>query len=468
MPRRFGKYWRDNPNEGNWGNTRVQLAPMGGVVRMCEKAGKKIPCPGGGTNHTNDEKYPYPASVFFYQPRFLRNENRRGYDLHWFAGAPGMRGATGQTSRGYANEEGFVTRYRKGGNYFVKLWYDYDENGRFNRRIDSSMVTFNLGRAGRNPAKKYEPMTGNQFARSVRSVDFGLAFPSRSYLSSLGEDQDKYIFERDYDNRALLYKTIVRWEGYKGIGIKNARVVAKWPIPGGMIRHREIKGEISDGFNTEGRKTRDQLAKELLQYPSRVSRRELHIELIRSFDDWTLERHRGIHSVYSGTPKYKPRNNFLLNTVFYLVLHNRNKVSVYLGASDSRQFDISSDILIGSGKIDWYDFDSIAEHVESRVAENKAGLHLRVDAISALTEEKYYKNIAKNIGEDEAEEIEFESDKREFGFYHDILKDRFANNDNRLGFQRMDFFLDENSSAGLFDYETIELQYPGYEPRGQW
>ena len=56
--------------------------------------------------------------------------------------------------------------------------------------------------------------------------------------------------------------------------------------------------------------------------------------------------------------------------------------------------------------------------------------------------EKYWEKIKSELMDGTAAEIESEDlRKKEFEFENDIIKDRFENNDDRLGFQRMDFSL---------------------------
>ena len=102
----------------------------------------------------------------------------------------------------------------------MKLWYDENEDQKFDRNTDSWFAKFKLGRTKKRGKFDFSDLTGKQFIKKIdRTIYLDFAFPNEHYLNK-HKDSDKYLFDRTDELKALLFKTLAKWDGYKGIGLE--------------------------------------------------------------------------------------------------------------------------------------------------------------------------------------------------------------------------------------------------------
>ena len=464
MAPRFPKYWKGHPD-------RKLFVRTGGVACIDPRTGDYC------KDRNNDDDTPppppdtpYQAFINLYQPKHLRRRSSRGYDLHWKL--TGTHGSTNNASTARAVEEGFVTRYSKGGRYYIKLWYDENQDGIFKKRDDSWFAKFDLGRLNSADTQSFKNSSGRKFINQtddIVSLDF--RFPNREYLSSLGEDQDKYIFARNEDDQALLFKTVRRWAGYKHVGIEEATFWWEKSTRDGWGRDIESKAEISESFSAKGTKSRRDLIDDLTEYPSKVTSRQIDIRMINlGFDDYrNNDRFVNVKAVFTGSPRKRPRNAFLEEPTFHFVLEQGGEFSLYLSRSDNGVLFDPADILIASGKT-W--FSNTQDFIERSIEDNNGAsmLHMKIDAVSTLSEKKWWNQLLKTSSKREIKANERRDSLKEFGFYHDIISDRMSNLDDRLGFSnlRMATHKIDYSSVGDLQDESLVYTHPSYIPESPW
>lgn len=235
---------------------------MDGVRRICrDDSGNDIPCMSGGDPPEPEDK-PYRAQIHLYQPNRLKDRTPQPYDLHWQMGWFHNNSYSSSKYNSLARplEEGFVTRYSKGENYYMKLWYDDNEDQKFDRNTDSWFAKFKLVRTKQRCKFNISDLPARQFINKIeRSIHLDFEFPNEHFLDK-HKQSDKYLFARTDEQKELLFKTVKKWEGYNGVGLKKAFIFPKY-------LWKEIYGKIGMGFRTNGSNSRRQLAKDLTTYP---------------------------------------------------------------------------------------------------------------------------------------------------------------------------------------------------------
>ena len=468
MPPRFPEYWRRHPDSTVY---RMQLSRMGGVRRVCtDDTGNEIPCFGGEGDPPEPEEKPYRAQIHLYQPNRLKNKPPGRYDLHWQMGwyHNSSYSSRNQTSLLNPLEEGFVTRYSKGGNYYMKLWYDTDDNKQFDREVDRWFAKFKLGRTKQRGKFDFADLTGKQFIKKIdRTIYLDFAFPNEHYLNK-HKDSDKYLFVRTDELKALLFKTLAKWDGYKGIGLEKAIIYPRYT-------YQNIYGQIGQGFDTSGSNSKRQLIDDLTTYPMRVKRKEVTMQMIDlEFEEYeNTEKYGNIKAVFTGSPKVNGDFDFLVQPTFHLVFENKKKMSLYLSRNDAGAIFDPSDILIASGRI--YD-DRFWRAPKNRYRH----LKLKFSSISSVKEKTWVNELMETYTQNELKKTEEEDNLIEYGFYHDIINDRIDNNDDRLGFSDLEikrryvfsgyFWGPDKVRLGDFSPHESDMtyQYPGSVPPTPW
>ena len=358
-------------------------------------------------------------------------------------------------------EEGFVTRYSKGGRYHLKLWHDTNEDNVFDKKNDTWFADFNMGDANSKFFKKLKTANGKKFVKSTRQFQVFFRFPSREFLSSLGEDQDKYIFAKDGNNRSLPFKTSVRWSGYKQVGIEKATFYI-WDID---YDYKESfkTATISSQFNANGEKTRKEFIRDLSAYPTMVKTEQIRIPMYDlDFDNYSdSASFANAQAVFTGTPINRPSNAFLSHSEFHLIYYKDGQFSLYLSRLDNGIIADPNDTLLATGR-GWNGKNSDWLEKSKKDNNGSALMHLNISIASAITQQQWWDELIANKSMRRIKEIESRSKLKKYDFYQDVIHDKLENNDERLGYFDLQLSTnDEHSSSDpLINENSVIYTFP--------